>query len=89
MTSQWRNEWFVSSFPSGPTFLTDQSWTISIVFVFPELYNTMAGLELLYTSVASSITSPQDAVVCFIHWEIVKSGYKCLGAGDEVRKETK
>ncbi|XP_026989242.2 proteasome inhibitor PI31 subunit-like [Tachysurus fulvidraco] len=43
----------------------------------------MAGLEALYTCVASSITSPQDAVVCFIHWEIVKSGYKCLGTGDE------
>ncbi|KAF7711362.1 proteasome inhibitor PI31 subunit [Silurus meridionalis] len=43
----------------------------------------MAGLELLYTCVASSITSPQDAAVCFIHWEIVKSGYKCLGTGDE------
>lgn len=46
----------------------------------------MAGLEVLYTCVASSITSPQDAVVCFIHWEIVKSGYKCLGSGDEVRE---
>lgn len=46
----------------------------------------MAGLELLYTRVASSITSPQDAVVCFIHWEIVKRGYKCLGTGDEVRE---
>ncbi|KAK3557154.1 hypothetical protein QTP70_024719 [Hemibagrus guttatus] len=43
----------------------------------------MAGLEVLYTSVASSISSPQDAVVCFIHWEVVKSGYKCLGSGDE------
>ncbi|KAF4083591.1 hypothetical protein AMELA_G00143710 [Ameiurus melas] len=43
----------------------------------------MAGLELLYSCVASSITTSQDAVVCFIHWEIVKSGYKCLGTGDE------
>ncbi|XP_053353692.1 proteasome inhibitor PI31 subunit-like [Clarias gariepinus] len=43
----------------------------------------MAGLEVLYSYVASSITSSQDAVVCFIHWEIVKRGYKCLGTGDE------
>ncbi|CAB1354321.1 unnamed protein product [Coregonus sp. 'balchen'] len=43
----------------------------------------MAGLELLYSGVASSITCPQDVVVCFVHWEIVKSGYKCLGSGDE------
>ncbi|KAI4892168.1 hypothetical protein NFI96_016422 [Prochilodus magdalenae] len=45
----------------------------------------MAGLELLYNCVSSSITSPQDVLVCFAHWEIVKSGYKCLGAGDEPR----
>ncbi|XP_062852814.1 proteasome inhibitor PI31 subunit [Trichomycterus rosablanca] len=43
----------------------------------------MAGLELLYSSVANSLTSAQDAVVCFVHWEIVKNGYKCLGTGDE------
>ncbi|KAM9524693.1 proteasome inhibitor PI31 subunit [Salvelinus alpinus] len=43
----------------------------------------MAGLELLYSCVAGSITCPQDVVVCFVHWEIVKSGYKCLGLGDE------
>lgn len=49
----------------------------------------MAGLEVLYSHVASSITSPQDALVCFIHWEIVKSGYKCLGPGDEPLKREK
>ncbi|XP_026860801.1 proteasome inhibitor PI31 subunit [Electrophorus electricus] len=43
----------------------------------------MAGLELLYNCVSSSITSPRDAVVCFVHWEIVKNGFKCLGTGDE------
>ncbi|XP_045079037.1 proteasome inhibitor PI31 subunit isoform X2 [Coregonus clupeaformis] len=49
----------------------------------------MAGLELLYSGVASSITCPQDVVVCFVHWEIVKSGYKCLGSGDEPRNGDK
>ncbi|TSZ54742.1 Proteasome inhibitor PI31 subunit [Bagarius yarrelli] len=49
----------------------------------------MAGMEVLYNSVASSITSPQDAIVCFIHWEIVKSGYKCLGSGDKPLKREK
>lgn len=43
----------------------------------------MAGLELLYTSVAGSISSPQDAVVCCVHWEIIKSGCRCVGSGDE------
>ncbi|KAM9483770.1 proteasome inhibitor PI31 subunit-like [Clarias gariepinus] len=49
----------------------------------------MAGLEALYSQVSSSITSPQDAVVCFIHWEIVKSGYKCVGTGEESQNEEK
>uniref|UniRef100_A0A674C844 Proteasome inhibitor PI31 subunit n=1 Tax=Salmo trutta TaxID=8032 RepID=A0A674C844_SALTR len=49
----------------------------------------MAGLELLYSSVAGSITCPQDVIVCFVHWEIVKSGYKCLGLGDEPRSGDK
>lgn len=44
----------------------------------------MAGLEVLYTSVAGSISYPQDALVCFVHWDIVKNGYRCIGSGDEV-----
>ncbi|KAF6727378.1 Proteasome inhibitor PI31 subunit [Oryzias melastigma] len=43
----------------------------------------MAGLEVLYTCVAGSLTSPQDALVCFVHWEMIKSGYRCIGSGDE------
>uniref|UniRef100_A0A672SN75 Proteasome inhibitor PI31 subunit n=1 Tax=Sinocyclocheilus grahami TaxID=75366 RepID=A0A672SN75_SINGR len=43
----------------------------------------MAGLELLFNCVANSITCSQDALICFVHWEIVKNGYKCLGIGDE------
>ncbi|XP_059186070.1 proteasome inhibitor PI31 subunit [Centropristis striata] len=43
----------------------------------------MAGLEVLYACVGGSVTCPQDAVVCFVHWEMVKSGYRCLGSGDE------
>lgn len=43
----------------------------------------MAGLELLFNCVSNSITCSQDALICFVHWEIVKGGYKCLGVGDE------
>ncbi|XP_018597754.1 proteasome inhibitor PI31 subunit [Scleropages formosus] len=49
----------------------------------------MAGLELLYNSVASSISCPQDVLVCFVHWEIVRRGYKCLGVGDEPQTSDK
>ncbi len=44
----------------------------------------MAGLELLFNCVSNSLTCSQDALICLVHWEIVKSGYKCLGVGDEV-----
>uniref|UniRef100_UPI00398F84C8 proteasome inhibitor PI31 subunit n=1 Tax=Pristiophorus japonicus TaxID=55135 RepID=UPI00398F84C8 len=43
----------------------------------------MAGLELLYHSVALEVVSPQDALICFIHWELVRAGFKCLGTGDQ------
>ncbi|KAM4587662.1 proteasome inhibitor PI31 subunit [Odontesthes bonariensis] len=49
----------------------------------------MAGLEVLYTCVAGSIGCPQDAVVCFVHWEMIKNGYRCIGSGDEPRSSDK
>ncbi|CAN9512597.1 unnamed protein product [Ophioblennius macclurei] len=49
----------------------------------------MAGLELLYSCSAAGVSRPQDAVVCVLHWEIVKSGYRCLGSGDEPRSSDK
>ncbi|XP_037108518.1 proteasome inhibitor PI31 subunit [Syngnathus acus] len=49
----------------------------------------MAGLELLYSCCGDAISCPQDAVVCFVHWEVVKSGYKCLGSGDEALSSDK
>ncbi|XP_041807114.1 proteasome inhibitor PI31 subunit [Chelmon rostratus] len=49
----------------------------------------MAGLEVLYTCVAGSISCPQDAIVCFVHWDMIKSGYRCIGSGDEPRNSDK
>ncbi|XP_010789372.1 proteasome inhibitor PI31 subunit-like [Notothenia coriiceps] len=49
----------------------------------------MAGLEVLYSCVGGSISCPQDAVVCFVHWEMIKSGYRCIGSGDEPKGSDK
>ncbi|XP_041059732.1 proteasome inhibitor PI31 subunit [Carcharodon carcharias] len=49
----------------------------------------MAGLELLYHSVARDVVSPQDALICFIHWELVRAGFKCLGTGDQASTDEK
>lgn len=45
----------------------------------------MAGLEVLFASAAPSMSCPQDALVCFLHWEVVTNGYYALGTGDQVR----
>ncbi|ERE71454.1 proteasome inhibitor PI31 subunit isoform X2 [Cricetulus griseus] len=43
----------------------------------------MAGLEVLFASAAPAISCPQDALVCFLHWEVVTNGYYVLGTGDQ------
>uniref|UniRef100_A0A8D0HRP0 Proteasome inhibitor PI31 subunit n=1 Tax=Sphenodon punctatus TaxID=8508 RepID=A0A8D0HRP0_SPHPU len=43
----------------------------------------MAGLELLHRSVAESLSCPQDALLCYLHWRLISHGYRCLGAGDQ------
>ncbi|KAB1262764.1 Proteasome inhibitor PI31 subunit [Camelus dromedarius] len=43
----------------------------------------MAGLEVLFASAAPAITCAQDALVCFLHWEVITHGYYGLGAGDQ------
>eukprot|EP00058_Branchiostoma_floridae_P004554 XP_002590042.1 hypothetical protein BRAFLDRAFT_224758 [Branchiostoma floridae] len=48
-----------------------------------------AGLELLYSSVCEQVQSEHDALVCFLHWEMVQSGFKCVGKGDEVMSWSK
>ena len=43
-----------------------------------------AGTELLFNSVKSQITAPQDCILCALHWQLVSSGYKCIGVGENV-----
>lgn len=45
----------------------------------------MAGLEALYASARAAVSRPQDALLCGLHWELVRHGYRCLGAGEQVR----
>lgn len=47
------------------------------------------GLELLYALVAPEISEPQDPLICFIHWELISQGYRCLGKGEKASADEK
>ncbi|XP_059836993.1 proteasome inhibitor PI31 subunit [Hypanus sabinus] len=49
----------------------------------------MAGLELLYHSVARDLVSSRDPLICFVHWELIRAGFKCLGTGDQASADDK
>ena len=42
------------------------------------------GMELLYASVKDQIRSQYDALVCCLHWNMVHSGFKCVGTEESV-----
>ncbi|XP_045181324.2 proteasome inhibitor PI31 subunit-like [Mercenaria mercenaria] len=43
----------------------------------------LPGLELMFNSVKTQIKAPQDSVICVLHWQIVSSGFKCIGVGEK------
>ncbi|XP_075757013.1 proteasome inhibitor PI31 subunit isoform X2 [Pelodiscus sinensis] len=43
----------------------------------------MAGLELLHASQAAGLACPQDALICFVHWQLLSHRYRALGTGDQ------
>ncbi|CAI9597227.1 unnamed protein product [Staurois parvus] len=47
------------------------------------------GLELLYALVSPDIRQPQDSLVCFIHWELISQGLRCLGKGEKAEANEK
>lgn len=57
---------------------------VKLIDAVIDYQRSMAGLEVLYACVGGSVSCPQDAVVCFVHWEMIQSGYRCVGSGDEV-----
>lgn len=42
------------------------------------------GWELLWTIIEDTIRSPSDLIVAFVHWQMIKFSFSCLGTGDEV-----
>lgn len=44
--------------------------------------NDIFGFELLYKSIENQLSKKEDVLVLFVHWYLIKSGFKCLGQGD-------
>ncbi|KAM4692016.1 LOW QUALITY PROTEIN: proteasome inhibitor PI31 subunit [Rhinophrynus dorsalis] len=45
------------------------------------------GLELLFDLVSPDFSRPQDPLICFIHWELISRGLRCLGRGEQAGTE--
>lgn len=45
------------------------------------------GWELLYAIIEDKIRCPSDIVVAFVHWQMIKFSFSCLGNGDEVQMQ--
>ncbi|XP_053937375.1 proteasome inhibitor PI31 subunit [Cuculus canorus] len=43
----------------------------------------MAGLEAQFALCRGAVRCPQDALLCALHWELIRHGYRCLGAGEQ------
>lgn len=44
----------------------------------------MFGFELLQKVHHDEIHKKEDVIILFIHWYLVKCGFRCIGIGDEV-----
>lgn len=42
------------------------------------------GWELLWATVEQSMRGSPDLIVAFVHWQLIKFCFSCLGSGDEV-----
>ncbi|ELU09036.1 hypothetical protein CAPTEDRAFT_176567 [Capitella teleta] len=40
------------------------------------------GLEVFFCAVQNQLKRPEDALVCVIHWTLVKEGFKCVANGE-------
>ncbi|CAH1774476.1 unnamed protein product [Owenia fusiformis] len=45
------------------------------------------GLEILFSSVKTQISSCQDALVCCLHWNLIVNGFKNIGSGDQAPRK--
>lgn len=42
------------------------------------------GFELFQKLYDNEIQKKEDVIILFVHWYLMKSGFKCIGIGDEV-----
>lgn len=42
------------------------------------------GFEMLNKLVDNQLNKKEDVLILFTHWFFIKTGFKCIGLGDEV-----
>lgn len=46
--------------------------------------NNIFGFELFQEIYNKQITKKEDLLILFIHWYLIKQGFRCIGIGDSV-----
>lgn len=51
--------------------------------------NSVFGFELFEKLYHDDIHKKEDVIILFVHWYLTKSGFGCIGIGDEVSFDDK
>jgi len=51
--------------------------------------NNVFGFELFQKLYHDDIHKKEDVLILFVHWYLSKSGFRCIGIGDEVSSDHK
>lgn len=46
--------------------------------------NRVFGFELLQEIYDTQIAKKEDILILFVHWYLIKQGFRCIGIGDSV-----
>lgn len=51
--------------------------------------NDTFGFEIVQTLYDNQIVKKEDVIILFVHWYLIKNGFRCIGLGDSVSREEK
>ena len=54
-----------------------------------DVTNNVFGFELFQKLYHDDIHKKEDVIILFMHWYLTKSGFRCIGIGDDVSSDDK